>query len=570
MKKIIPLLATVISALLSYGQAPSNDLIANATLVSNFPLDETVDISSASVQESLIGDCVTEFVEVVYYKFMSSQNIYLAATAFNNELSEPKNFFFHPGWGGQYDPGDVTVFTAPNLNVINESELTQITACPENNGSSLSGNIGFQSRSFQAQAGVAYYIQVVKADNADPNNVTRVKIEQVQPLPQSDRDALMTFYNSTNGDNWFKNTYWGTNEEVGSWFGVATFPINGQDRVTTISFLGNGMDGILPVDLQNLSELRNLTFQNQNEENSQLQGPIPDELGNLTELKTLWIMYHENFGGTIPVSLKNCTNLKSIRLNGSELTGNVPIELATLPALTELRVLSNHFSGPFPDFSVASNALNLSIAIAGNHYSFSDLAPTFEANTNGLATYFATPQYSIDELLEINIPIGDEITMEISDYNLNKSNSATVTFQWYKGNNYNNPITGAIERTYTITNAQTSDSGSYFCSASSPILPEITIDRPYITLNVGTVGVADNERPSISIYPNPITNVLNIQTLNTDYNKVFIYDISGKLINIYTLNQGNNAIEMFNLLTGTYILKITNGHMIISKKIIKQ
>jgi len=48
---------------------------------------------------------------------------------------------------------------------------------------------------------------------------------------ESDYNALVALYNSTNGANWTDNTNWLTNADVSTWYGVT---VSG-DRVTGIS-----------------------------------------------------------------------------------------------------------------------------------------------------------------------------------------------------------------------------------------------------------------------------------------------------------------------------------------------
>ena len=55
-----------------------------------------------------------------------------------------------------------------------------------------------------------------------------------------DREALMAFYNATDGPNWNDNTNWGTDEPLDTWYGITT----GYDgRVTSIELSDNGLSG---------------------------------------------------------------------------------------------------------------------------------------------------------------------------------------------------------------------------------------------------------------------------------------------------------------------------------------
>ena len=75
-----------------------------------------------------------------------------------------------------------------------------------------------------------------------------------------------------------------------------------------------------------------------------------------------------------------------------------------------------------------------------------------------------------------------------------------------------------------------------------------------------TVGVEDEvEKESIKIYPNPVTDILTIETTETlDNQTITILDMLGKTILSQQLSFGKNNINMGDIPSGTYILKVGN------------
>jgi len=78
-------------------------------------------------------------------------------------------------------------------------------------------------------------------------------------VPQSERDALIAFYNSCNGDQWKTNTGW-KSEPLHSdgfalpgtesgWFGLSVSFVNGREHITSISMVSNNVTGTLPTAL---------------------------------------------------------------------------------------------------------------------------------------------------------------------------------------------------------------------------------------------------------------------------------------------------------------------------------
>lgn len=92
--------------------------------------------------------------------------------------------------------------------------------------------------------------------------------------------------------------------------------------------------------------------------------------------------------------------------------------------------------------------------------------------------------------------------------------------------------------------------------------------RAIITINGLTeLSIAENELTSLSIYPNPVKDILHIQA-RVDIAKVELYNVAGQLI--FEQSESDN-INISSLSNGFYIVKImdTNGHFE-TKKILKQ
>ena len=157
-------------------------------------------------------------------------------------------------------------------------------------------------------------------------------------VPQIECEALMAIYVSADGANWTDNSNWDTASAVDSWFGVAV--AGGQ--VTGLSLGTNQLTGPIPSELGNLSNISSLRL-----DGNQLTGRIPPELGNLSNLITLYLSGNQ-LTDPIPSELGNLTNLTTAWLHNNQLTGAIPPELGNLSNLTTLYVFNNQLSGPIP------------------------------------------------------------------------------------------------------------------------------------------------------------------------------------------------------------------------------
>ncbi|CAM4008705.1 Secretion system C-terminal sorting domain-containing protein [Flavobacterium branchiophilum] len=98
-------------------------------------------------------------------------------------------------------------------------------------------------------------------------------------------------------------------------------------------------------------------------------------------------------------------------------------------------------------------------------------------------------------------------------------------------------------------------------------------NAPIITNNFGTTiqntlglqeSVLVNE---ISVYPNPVKDFLNFKTEH-NISKVEVYDIAGRILSSNSVRE--NKIDLSNLKTGNYILKLYTEKGIMNTKIIKE
>ena len=88
-----------------------------------------------------------------------------------------------------------------------------------------------------------------------------------------------------------------------------------------------------------------------------------------------------------------------------------------------------------------------------------------------------------------------------------------------------------------------------------------------VKLNLNSLHATEFENePSIGLSPNPVLNILNINTSETII-KVNAYDLLGKEVEIGQVD--SNTFDASQLIHGFYIIKITTQKGIVSKKIIK-
>ena len=159
------------------------------------------------------------------------------------------------------------------------------------------------------------------------------------PTVETNRAALVAFYHSANGTDWTNNENWLTGEQLSNWYGVIT---NDDGLVIELDLEENNLTGTIAPELGNLSNLHSLWL-----DKNQLAGSIPPELGNLSNIVNLDLDSNQ-LTGPIPPELGNLSNVKRLELEDNKLTGTIPAELGNLPQVEDLELARNQLTGLIP------------------------------------------------------------------------------------------------------------------------------------------------------------------------------------------------------------------------------
>ncbi len=87
---------------------------------------------------------------------------------------------------------------------------------------------------------------------------------------------------------------------------------------------------------------------------------------------------------------------------------------------------------------------------------------------------------------------------------------------------------------------------------------------------VETVNISEFKDLSISIYPNPVKNMLTIETSQlTGEDNLLIYNLNGQVLLQQRITANIMEIDLGKLSKGIYIIKYTNDNVSVTKKIVK-
>jgi len=153
-----------------------------------------------------------------------------------------------------------------------------------------------------------------------------------------EREMLIAFYQSTNGDNWIKKDNWCSDKSISQWYGVETWyhAASGKSRVKSIELPNNNLTGSANLtDLKSLYDLNILS-------GNKIESLTIDNCGNemtadyLSGMNT--VFRHDNSNSLCNLKALNISNTNaSISVNGNFSAESVTISNCNLSANQHIR-----------------------------------------------------------------------------------------------------------------------------------------------------------------------------------------------------------------------------------------
>ncbi|MCG1035349.1 lamin tail domain-containing protein [Polaribacter sargassicola] len=145
-------------------------------------------------------------------------------------------------------------------------------------------------------------------------------------------------------------------------------------------------------------------------------------------------------------------------------------------------------------------------------------------------------------------------------------NNSDITWGYLDGWAYRKSNTGPEGTTFTIDNWTYSgenglEGGTSNATATTPF--------PIGTYKNSTASLANNTIEGFKTYPNPITNKsFTVSSNSTDVKEVAIFSVIGKKVFSTSFSGLNKNLDVSNLSSGVYILKVTEGSKLATKKLV--
>lgn len=131
----------------------------------------------------------------------------------------------------------------------------------------------------------------------------------------------------------------------------------------------------------------------------------------------------------------------------------------------------------------------------------------------------------------------------------------------------------AVAAYATITGANTSTPRYYYYFYDWEVQGEATTcvsEREEVVVSISTVGIEEGELSEVAIYPNPTSDVLNIDVPSTveDVVEIRLLDVAGNLISAQTTSAGVTRLDVANLAKGVYLVKMTTENGLLTRRVV--
>lgn len=126
--------------------------------------------------------------------------------------------------------------------------------------------------------------------------------------------------------------------------------IGNLKKLYEFNAIQNCFTGELPKAIWTLTNLQVLilTHNHNTETDEYLYGELPEEIGNLKNLRQLWLEGNK-FSGKLPKSIVTLANLEELLISYNVFTGELPEDLGNLKRLRKLNLAYNLFTGELPE-----------------------------------------------------------------------------------------------------------------------------------------------------------------------------------------------------------------------------
>ena len=203
----------------------------------------------------------------------------------------------------------------------------------------------------------------------------------------------------------------------------------------------------------------------------------------------------------------------------------------------------------------------------GTEYTFRAFATTANGNSYGQWKNFTTNSSSVEPCNTPTNVAASNITKESMTITWNANGASKWNLQYRVVNGAWSTVTVEGNPTYTITDL--TEATEYQIQVQA-VCDGAT--SPWSTMISQSTGINARLMGSISLYPNPASNYVDVRVSDNDIavSRLEVYDVYGKLINEVEVIENPTRINVENLASGMYFVKVITNDGVATKNFIKK
>jgi sugar lactone lactonase YvrE len=232
----------------------------------------------------------------------------------------------------------------------------------------------------------------------------------------------------------------------------------------------NQIEGSIPPEWAAMTNMRELNLSN-----NSLSGEVPRGLGTWTSLVVLRLG-NNRFAGELPSGVQ-WNNMQEVSLENNFFRGALPLELSQASRLRVIRAQNNRFTA-LPNLT---RTFVDTLIVDGNMLEFGSLEQAAKL-ARPIRVFQYLPQMRGDSPRDTVLERGGVLVLPSG------IGGESTVYQWFKDSNAVRGNAGR-QSVFRVDSATRFTSGVYFCRATNPHVPNLTLVTAPVTVSVATVDM---------------------------------------------------------------------------------
>lgn len=397
---------------------------------------------------------------------------------------------------------------------------------------------------------------------------------------------MVALYEECGGGDWTGFDTW-LNGPLSDWEDVTVSWVKneaGTDstmRVTHVNFKNMTLTGTLPEELGNLTEMSGkIEIHNQ----MGLTGTFPAFIWNWTKVERMQIKWC-GFTDIDVTGIENMVNLYELNTQETPFEGEIPVAIFELPLMRDVYMedgmwtslpadmpiptptplrrfyINGNMFTDLPDLTGMVWAEGAKIKIRNNYLTFEDIIPNmWIADDANVDAFEYSPQALLTEKDTITLVEGDQLELTVA------AGGSGNIYTWLKDGEV---VPEADSDTLYVASTLKEDSGEYQILVQNSLVPGLDLMSDTFTVVVNYPVNADLvEKSFLRVNGNPVNDILSIDSDKT-VESLIMYDIFGKVSRHVKVNSKTIRVNVNDLKTGLYFVKLQTESSDTVLKIVK-